>query len=126
MEGHTPNLASRNCGFGGLSIGADGKAYFCNRISEVESYGNVRETAVPELMKIGRELHFETGVENINPCKDCFLRYICCGGCRIDDCNFKGKLRGHEGELKQVKCSEEDILRMERKMIDSFKYSYRF
>ena len=27
MEGHTPNQADRNCGFGGISIGADGEVY---------------------------------------------------------------------------------------------------
>ena len=32
MEGHTPNQADRNCGFGGISIGADGEVYYCNRI----------------------------------------------------------------------------------------------
>lgn len=126
MEGHTPNLVARNCGFGGPSIGADGEAYFCNRISEVESYGNVRSKSISELMQIGHKLHIDTSVDELIPCKHCHLRYICSGGCRIDECNFKGKLRNHEGALLQVKCSDENKACLERKLIESFCYTYKF
>ena len=126
MEGHTPNLVADNCGFGGLSIGADGEAYFCNRISEVQSYGNVKTVPVGDLLKIGYQIHCDTGVDNVVPCKDCYLRYICGGGCRIDDFNFNGKLKGFEADLAQTACSEDSKLRLERKMIDSFIYKYNF
>jgi len=126
MEGHTPNLAETNCGFGGLSISADGEAYFCNRISEVESYGNVRSISIQELIQIGRRLHIDTSVDALVPCKSCYLRYICTGGCRIDDCNFKGKLQKHKGELLQIRCSDDYKSRLERKMIDSFCNTYKF
>lgn len=126
MEGHTPNIVERNCGFGGISIGADGEVYFCNRISEVDSYGNIKGRPVKVLMKKGHELHQQTSVDLLTPCKDCYLRYICCGGCRIDECNFHGKLKDYKGELRQMKCNEESIQRLERKMIDSFLFYYKF
>lgn len=126
MEGHTPNLLARNCGFGGISIGADGEVYFCNRISEVESYGNVKSTPLDVFMKIGHELHLATSVDNLTPCKECPLRYICFGGCRIDECNFKGKLKAFEGDLVQVKCTEKYKERLLRKMVESYKFYYTF
>ncbi len=126
MEGHTPNQADRNCGFGGISIGADGEVYYCNRVSEVESYGNIQGKSMGPFMQQGHQLHLQTSVDHISPCKDCHLRYICFGGCRIDDCNFQGKLQNHQGPLLQINCTEETIARLERKMIDSYNYHYHF
>ena len=126
MEGHTPNLVERNCGFGGLSIGADGEVYFCNRISEVESYGNIRGHSLNPFMEQGHQLHLQTSADNLSPCATCHLRYICCGGCRIDDCDFQGKLKNHVGPLRQVKCNDESIADLEQKMVDGFLFYYKF
>lgn len=126
MEGHTPNLVERNCGFGGISIGADGEVYFCNRISEVESYGNIRQQPLKPFMELGHQLHLQTSSDHLSPCSQCHLRYICCGGCRIDDCNFLGRLRSHTGPLLQIKCDEEFIANFERKMIEGFMFYYNF
>lgn len=126
MEGHTPNLVERNCGFGGISIGADGEVYFCNRISEVDSYGNIRQQPLKPFMEQGHQMHLQTSSDNLSPCNQCHLRYICCGGCRIDDCNFKGRLSNHVGPLLQVKCDDEFIANFERKMIDGFLFYYNF
>jgi len=126
MEGHTPNLIERNCGFGGISIGADGEVYYCNRISEVDSYGNINGRPIKPFMEKGHQLHLQTSVDNLIPCRTCHLRFICCGGCRIDECNFHGKLQNHSGALLQVKCNDDQIHNMERKMIDSFLFYYKF
>lgn len=126
MEGHTPNLVECNCGFGGISIGADGEVYFCNRISEVESYGNIRDHSLEPFMEQGHQLHLQTSADHLSPCASCHLRYICCGGCRIDDCNFQGKLKDHIGPLRQVKCNDEFIAALELKMIDGFLFYYKF
>lgn len=126
MEGHTPNLVERNCGFGGISIGADGEVYYCNRISEVESYGNIKGQSLKPFMQQGHQLHLQTSVDNLSPCNTCHLRYICCGGCRIDECNFQGKLQLHSAPLLQIKCNDQSISHLERKMINSFLYYYTF
>jgi len=126
MEGHTPNLVAANCGFGGLSISSNGEVFYCNRISEVESYGSVRGKDLAGFIEIGCELHRKTAVDVISPCKDCYLRYICSGGCRIDDCNFRGKLHSHKGPLLQVKCSDSFRENLEIKMMESFEYTYKF
>lgn len=126
MEGHTPNLVERNCGFGGISIGADGEVYYCNRISEVESYGNIKGQPIKPFMQQGHQLHLQTSSDHLSPCATCHLRYICCGGCRIDDCNFQGKLKNHVGPFHQVKCNDETIAALEQKMVDGFLFYYKF
>lgn len=126
MEGHTPGLVARNCGFGGLSIAADGEVYFCNRISEVESYGNVREASIDYFLEYGKQLYEQTSVDVVVPCKSCHLRYICSGGCRIDDFNFRGHLKNHTTPIIREHCTEDFVAKLERKMIESYKYLYTF
>lgn len=83
--GHQPNQVQANCGFGGVSISASGDVYPCNRISDVRSCGNVRINKISEVIPYLEELESATNVDNIEPCKWCDLRYLCGGGCRIDD-----------------------------------------
>ena len=125
MDGHTPNLASRNCGFGGLSIAADGDVYFCNRVHEVVSHGNVKDRPMTYFLRKGEQAHFETGVDHVEPCRDCALKYICGGGCRIDEYDFKGRDWTEGQTLRQIKCKgpNENLLKM---MVESYEYQYSF
>jgi radical SAM protein with 4Fe4S-binding SPASM domain len=126
IEGHLPNRVARNCGYGGLSVSADGNVYLCNRISEVESYGNIQKHPIEYFIQLGKEAYQQTAVENVLPCAACHLRYICGGGCRIDDYNFVGKLQNEQELLQQITCTEEKKRKLERKMIESFNYYYKF
>lgn len=125
MEGHTPNLVARNCGFGGLSIAADGNVYFCNRVLEVTSQGNVKEQPLSFFLEKGESAHFATGVDQVEPCRNCPLKYICGGGCRIDEYDFKGKSWKDGQLLKQLTCQgpNEHLLMM---MVESYEYQYSF
>lgn len=126
MVGHSPNLIAANCGLGGMSISADGYVYFCNRIYEVENYGHVLEHPILYYMEKGREIHMQTSVDNVEPCLQCSLRYICDGGCRIDDFDFAGKLNSAMKPYKQISCTEEKKRKLMKRMIDSFDYFYDF
>ena len=126
MEGHQPNFINPNCGIGGLSISADGKAYYCNRISEVDCYGSVLDMPLSHFIEIGKEISKRTGVDNIEPCKRCYLRYICGGGCRIDDFNFKGRTKQFNEEIKRIKPIDECMFYIEKKMIEGFDFIYDF
>ena len=70
LAGHTANLVAINCGLGGISVSSDGNVYFCNRINEMESFGNVTEKPMSFFMEKGKEIHLATSVENVIPCKD--------------------------------------------------------
>lgn len=126
IDGHSPNLIAANCGLGGISIAADGSVYYCNRIYEVESYGNVLDFPISYFMKKGKEIHEETSVDNVEPCSECFLKYICDGGCRIDDFDFAGKLKNAVKPYKQISCTDEKKHKLMKRMIDTFDYFYDF
>lgn len=125
MEGHTPNLVARNCGFGGLSIAADGNVYFCNRVLEVVSQGNVKDHPLSFFLEKGERAHHETAVEQVEPCRTCALRYICGGRCRIDEYDFKGRTWANGQQLRQLKCKglNDHLLKM---MVESYEYKYSF
>lgn len=124
MEGHEPNKATRNCGFGGLSIAANGNVYFCNRVLELQCYGNVKNKPLKEFMVEGQKALMQTAVDAVAPCKDCSLRYICGGDCRIDHFNFKGRLQGWNKEIKQTDCNEEYRHNLLKRMVKSYSYYY--
>lgn len=126
LAGHTANLVAINCGLGGISVSSDGNVYFCNRINEMESFGNVTEKPMSFFMEKGKEIHLATSVENVIPCKDCELRYICDGGCRIDDFDFAGKIQSSALPYHQISCNDEKKNKLKRRMIDSFNYFYKF
>ena len=125
MDGHRPNLVARNCGFGGLSISADGNVYFCNRVLEIVPQGNVKELGLRCFLEKGEQAHYETGVEHVTPCSTCAIRYICGGGCRIDEYDFKGKTWEKGQTLHQLKCRgmNEHMLDM---MVESYEHKYSF
>lgn len=122
---HEPNWGLKNCGFGGLSIAANGDVYLCNRISEIESYGNVKEHQLDYFLNIGSKINKATSVNYVKPCFDCELKYICGGGCRIDDFNIKGVLNSSDNYV-QVNCNNEFKEDLIRKMVESFNAYYRF
>lgn len=126
LAGHTANLVAINCGLGGISVSSDGNVYFCNRINEMESFGNVTEKPMSFFMEKGKEIHLATSVENVIPCKDCELRYICDGGCRIDDFDFAGKTQSSALPYHQISCNDEKKNKLKKRMIDSFNYFYKF
>lgn len=126
LAGHTANLVAINCGLGGISVSSDGNVYFCNRINEMESFGDVTEKPMSFFMEKGKEIHLATSVENVIPCKDCELRYICDGGCRIDDFDFAGKIQSSALPYHQISCNDEKKNKLKKRMIDSFNYFYKF
>ena len=126
MENHSPNTIIKNCGYGGLSIRADGEVFFCNRILDLDSCGNIRDNSLAYFIQKGKLAYEKTDVDHMYPCNNCYLKYLCGGGCRIDDSNFKGKLHDSCGELRNVTCTQEKKQRLLRKMIDSYMYKYHF
>lgn len=124
MEGHEPNKATRNCGYGGLSIAANGNVFFCNRVLELQCYGNVRNKSLRNFMEEGLNAFEHTSVDNVIPCMNCNLRYICGGDCRIDHFNFKGRLKGWNNEIRQTDCDQKYRQNLLRRMVDSYSYYY--
>ena len=125
IEGHEPNMMIRNCGFGGLSISSNGNVYFCNRIHEVDCFGNVNHDRLEDVLAKGKQVLNDTAVENVSPCQECRLRYVCGGDCRIDYFNFKGHLKAWNKGYVQTRCTDEFKSRLLKKMVDSFTFYYQ-
>ena len=80
---HKYNVILNNCGYGGITVAANGDLYFCNRIHELKSYGNIRKTDFTKIMELSKTARKLSDINNLKPCCNCELKYICGGGCRI-------------------------------------------
>ena len=114
------HILRKNCGFGGISIAADGQVFWCNRIHELISRMNILDTCFTELFKESDRIMNDTSVDNTTECKNCEIRYICGGGCRL---KYKGiKEAGiHEGEWHYI-CDGKEVIY--DKMIKSNEFFY--
>jgi radical SAM protein with 4Fe4S-binding SPASM domain len=81
---HKSKMLFSNCGYGALTIAADGGIYFCSRIAELKCYGNIRTVAFEDIIYLAERIRAMSDVDNLSPCKDCDLKYICGGGCRLE------------------------------------------
>lgn len=128
---HHPNQIHTNCGYGGASISSTGNVYPCNRIGDVRSVGNVRKQHLKELFPLLSQAEQATNVDEIYPCKWCDLRYICGGGCRIDDyylrssggesVSFRDVTPTH-GSVRKDFCSEEYRQSILKLMVEMTEY----
>lgn len=73
----------KNCGFGEITIAANGDVFWCNRIHELTSRYNILKNSVKDIVKKSEYIKSLTSVDNTKICKNCEIRYICGGGCRI-------------------------------------------
>jgi len=126
IRDHNKNVVTDNCGFGGVEILSNGNIYFCNRFSDLECYGNIRKNKLKYFIEKGEEINKKTSCDNIEPCKKCDFKYICGGGCRIDDFNFNGKLKNFKKEILQTTCNSKIKNKLKESMIKSFEYYYKF
>ena len=122
---HRGNRLQKNCGYGGLTVGSTGDIYFCGRISEIKSYGNVRQMAMPEVLALRKKIRRCTSVDNLSPCNECELKYICGGGCRIN--NFPAVLKISAADLdKNLPLNRSEQCQLKKKyyhlMIESSDY----
>lgn len=131
--GHQPNQVHLNCGFGGASISSNGDVFPCNRTGDVCSVGNVRVNKLGELIPLLKKAEFATNVDSITPCKWCDLRYICGGGCRIDDYYIRGsdgeklpfsKSGAAPNSVTKDSCSEDYRLSLLRQMAGLRDYQF--
>lgn len=76
------------CTFGHLTISADGEVYFCGKVNATKPICNIRNTDINTIMKLSSKARDLSKIQKLYPCKECELRYICGGGCRIEYFNW--------------------------------------
>lgn len=78
------HLIMDNCGYGSLYISANGDVKMCNK-SYVKPIANLRDVSIEELSDLSRQARRSSNINNIEPCRGCPIRYVCGGGCRVDE-----------------------------------------
>lgn len=83
LEFHKHGGIENNCDYGNIAISADGNVCLCPIIPEMKPVGNIRINSFDELLDIAQKARSLSDINNLSPCKDCELKYICGGDCRI-------------------------------------------
>ena len=126
---HRDGHIFRNCGYGNLTVSARGDVCFCGRVYDVKKYANIRDTSIDEIMRLRKSVRHFTSVDCVEPCRDCDLKYVCGGGCRVK--NFpESVIAGSDDFGRRVftratECSNDDKDRLYRLMIESNKFLMR-
>lgn len=124
---HT-NTIMDNCMFGVFSIASNGDVYFCARTNDLKPAANIRTHSFSEIVRLSETAEKATMITNLKPCKGCDLRYICGGGCRIDE--FKELVDRREFDnidyesIPARKCGPTLKNKFYRLMIESNPYMY--
>lgn len=125
---HRHNTVFNNCGYGGLTIASNGDVFFCNLISQCAKQANVREESFEEILELAKKARKLSDINNLMPCKNCSLKYLCGGGCRVK--HFKTlvnkRLSGNDvtQENRTSMCPIEYKKRMLQLMVKANKYFY--
>lgn len=90
---HKRKGIEENCNYGNITVTSDGDLYFCPQIPTLKPFANIRKDSIEHIMNLSQQAKERSNVNNVMPCKDCELKYICGGDCRIKyfkefvDCN---------------------------------------
>ena len=121
-----PGTGLRNCGYGGLSISSDGKFFLCNRVEDIEPIATNKDD-FKNIIEKAKYYYDWSSVDNVMPCMHCEIKYICGGGCRIDEYHFSGlhdRINEYQPLIK-IDCPLEYKNSIYEKMINSIKYTYQ-
>ena len=81
----SPFVRIINCGFGqNIGVLSNGDVMACSE-SSLELVGNVKENSLWRIRTLLTNIFQSTSIENMETCRDCDLKYICGGGCRLDN-----------------------------------------
>lgn len=130
---HRNNTGFNNCGYGGLTVAANGNVYGCNLISCCKVQGNVRTDKFSDICRRMEQLRNFSDINNLYPCCECDLKLICGGGCRVRNFSALVKLNwenlnSHNDlnfRTRKTSCTPQDKEKIYRLMIESNKLFYR-
>lgn len=105
------NIRFTNCGIGAsIVFDAKGKIYPCNKLSD---YHRDISDNIIDVIKYFDDLNNNSSCRYIQGCQSCELKYICAGGCRID--NYT-----NTGSMIQTGCTQEFKLEQYKRLIKDY------
>lgn len=96
-----------NCNYGNYFIASNGDIYLCSVIEMMKPVGNIRNLKMPQIAAIVEKARKYSHVNNLKPCNNCELEYICGGDCRLKffsilpECDFE---KIENGKVPERKC----------------------
>lgn len=107
LDFHKHGGIEENCDYGNIAISSDGNVCLCPIIPEMQPIGNIRNCSFDKLLEIAQKARELSDINNLVPCKDCELKYICGGECRVK--NFAGFKENDLAKIAVSKrvCSQE-------------------
>ena len=86
ISSNEKNVKLNNCGFGEtFSIASNGDIFPCNLYEQRVKLGNVRTSDIRELLRELEKIRDIVSVESIPECRECPLKIVCYGGCRLNN-----------------------------------------
>lgn len=80
---HKNNRIQKGCSYGNFVISSNGDVYVCALVELMSPIANIRRTNFKEIIELAKIAKKASFVDNILPCKNCELKYICGGDCRV-------------------------------------------
>src|SRR5260221_17883 len=86
------NVYSKTCGMGlTITVGADGAIYPCT-ITGQPPIGNICDADAADVFRRVASYTEATGVDNVEGCRECAIRYFCKGICRLTNLFQRGQM----------------------------------
>lgn len=79
------DIINDNCMFGVFAVASNGDVYFCPEIGKLHPIANIKKDSFYDILQKSLAAEKATSVTQLEPCRNCELRYICGGGCRIEE-----------------------------------------
>lgn len=79
---HLSRKIMDNCTYGCLNISSVGDVYMCSKMG-LRPVANIRKDPFEKIINLSKLANEASNVNNLEPCRDCCLKYICGGGCRV-------------------------------------------
>ncbi|MCI6663612.1 MAG: radical SAM protein [Spirochaetia bacterium] len=70
------------CAYGNPYISSTGDVAFCSELVYTHPVANIRKDGFAKILELREKARRLADVDNLMPCRECELKYICGGGCR--------------------------------------------
>lgn len=123
------DILTENCMFGKMVVASTGDVYLCPEIGKLHSVANIKKEPFSRIYDLLMVAEKATSVDKLQPCNECELRYICGGGCRIEEFSGIAELKSFDSiqnkSVLQRTCDSKVKDRFYDLMVRSNEYLYK-
>ena len=127
---HADNTIFHNCGYGGITIAANGDVYFCSITAKCAKQANIRTESFESIFAKSKKAMGLSDISNLTPCNECPIKFLCGGGCRIK--HFRelvetsvGDEADHTRFVRNTSCTQEQKEKFYHLMVKANSLFYR-